>query len=520
MIRSRVLLLAAACLCGLPSPAGAQTWAGWNVYWENDSFVPSRYGSDARYTNGIRYTLSRDPEEAWEWSEHLPVLLSDLGIIGERSYVTTTAFVLGQNFFTPSLITSFDEDPTDRPFAGFLYAGVRADITQEPPDGDGWTVRKQHSFELDVGVLGPPALAEAVQKGVHLIRRGRIPKGWDHQLSTEPAIQALYTSRVSLRYGMLDLVPHAGIALGSVQTYGRVGGAVRIGTVQSFPSLLNPWTVARTDYEDRWFEWAVLAAVEGRGYLRNAYVDGNLFGDDLAITPDHTIGEWRLGAMTRFGSWSVNYSFVHRDSEFVPPPELGDGSHNFGSVTIGRDLVRTTLSAEQAAWLKKDWLFEASLGRGVSWRRTQPGNGPRQGGVAMRFALSKGLTEHVLLGGELAAVLREGGPPDADGWHEDTFYVTRAITLGWRPLGRSRQLVLRGGVGRAIAKVERTRAYDSEVPRNDTGRGVLLGVSYGIPVGQRGSIGVDATWSDLSVGSSLGLPAAFLAWGIGFKWHP
>jgi lipid A 3-O-deacylase len=507
-------------ILALPGPAlGQQKWSGWNVYWENDSFVPSKYGSDARYTNGVRYTLARDPEWTWGWAERLGERFGEWGLFGDRSYSTTSALVVGENFFTPTLIVSFVEDPTDRPFAGFLYAGARVDMTQDVPSDAGLTTRLQHSLEFDVGVLGPPALAKTIQKGVHLLRQNRIPKGWGHQLSTEPAVQISYLGRVSVRLGLLDIVPHVGVQLGTVQTYVNAGVTARLGNMTAFPSLLNPWTVAAVERES-WFQWSLLAAIEGRAYARNAYVDGNLFGDDLQITPDHMVQEWRLGAMTRLGVWSLNYTFVHRGTEFRSPPALGDGQHSFGSVTLGRDLTGALNSAEQSKWLKRDWIFEASLGQGVSWERTSPARGPRRSGVAMRGGLSKGLTEHILLGGELAGVLREGGPPDADGFHEDTFYITKAVTLGWRPWGRTRRFILRGGVGSASAKVQRTRERDRSYTREDDGRGVLFGVSYGIPTGVRASIGVDLTWSNLSVGSAQGAPAAFWSWGVGFRWHP
>ena len=49
--------VAAVIVCGpTPQTAAGQEWASWAVYWENDSFAFWN-GSDARYTNGVRFTL-------------------------------------------------------------------------------------------------------------------------------------------------------------------------------------------------------------------------------------------------------------------------------------------------------------------------------------------------------------------------------------------------------------------------------------------------------------------------------
>lgn len=312
--------------------SGQEAWRDWQLYWENDSFVSRRYSSDEYYTNGIRLTLSRAPTATWGWARGLGSWW--LGVLSASGdYDTTSSLAIGQNLFTPGVITEFEVDPRDRPYAALLYTGARVDMNRQ--DG-----RVQHSIEFDLGVMGPPAMGRQVQSGVHLLRKNRIPKGWDHQIGTEIGVNLLYAARRRSGSDHVDVTPQAGLALGTTQTYATAGATLRVGWhMTGFPASPIPWTAPpRGKARRRSFEVALFAGIDGRYLLRNAYLDGSLIGGPPSVEKEPFVHDIRYGLTARVCSWRITYSFVRRSKEFTPPPERGDGSQDFGSLSISREL--------------------------------------------------------------------------------------------------------------------------------------------------------------------------------------
>src|SRR3546814_21189367 len=85
--------------------------------------------------------------------------------------------------YTPSDITVADPDPEDQPYAGWLYG--TAGLINDLATGEG--TRTQTSVQLSLGVVGPAALGEQVQKALHTVIDSPEPQGWDHPLRNEPA---------------------------------------------------------------------------------------------------------------------------------------------------------------------------------------------------------------------------------------------------------------------------------------------------------------------------------------------
>ena len=218
---------------------GTSSWS-WNLYFENDKFVPPAYSSDARYTNGLKLTLTRcsTAQKRCDLPKFMMKVIAGLNPKQLKGYDRSASLVLGQYMFTPSVLTSYDMDPHDRPFAGVLFGSLHVDITEEDAEESGLSVRDQHSFEFDVGTLGWSSFAGDTQKRVHILLQRNIPKGWPHQLTSWPVIQGLYRTRASLRYGWFDVVPRLGVALGTVQTFANVGATVRLERFAPFPVSL------------------------------------------------------------------------------------------------------------------------------------------------------------------------------------------------------------------------------------------------------------------------------------------
>ncbi len=144
-----------------------------------------------------------------------------LGTFLDPGSIRTRKFELffGQTLFTPVDLTRVPPDPTDRPYAGWLYAGFG--LFQET---DRHTL---DHFELQVGVIGPAALGEEVQNGFHTVLNSIIPQhqalGWGSQLGNEPGIVVSYEKK--WRFGMplggafgVDIIPELGGSVGNVYT--------------------------------------------------------------------------------------------------------------------------------------------------------------------------------------------------------------------------------------------------------------------------------------------------------------
>jgi|GEM_PF-3157162 len=511
-----------------PNAASAQ-WSAWELYWENDSFAIIGT-SDARYTNGLRFDLTAS--DLWSITEKVQEKWFG------RYEDATNGVMIGQNQFTPNLITSFTEDVRDRPFAGFLYVGARMDLTEHiARNATGWFSTFQHSFEVTGGVLGPLAGAGVAQGAVHVLRKNRLPKGWRHQIGTEPAVHLGYDFSASLRNGLFDFVPTVGATVGNVQTVGRLGATIRIGTVRSFPSRSIGYSAMGNEESKKSgtdFRWAVFAGADVRGFLHNAYIEGPLFGDPTMLSENAIVPEWRVGVMLRSKNWSLNWTRVARRPEFDTPEALGvgDGRHNYGSFSIGRYIENGATSTKQVPhggsdpvsplpWGLRNWILDVGMGVGTA----HEDGGDREGGLAMRLAIWKGLNEHLLAGAEISGTAREADQA-VDGIHQDRFYIVKALQVGWRPWGRRRFVMLRAGVGQSLNHIQtieiedfqETMRYNS---REEVRIGALFGVSGAVPMGDRISLGVDLNFGKIYGGAeTVSVPAGFSSWTFGLKWHP
>lgn len=533
---------------GVPG-AAAQDWMSWTAYWENDSFVKRSRdvstGDDA-YTNGVRFVVSRNPVRNrgwWEWVDSLGARWARSRLTRDRfddSDSPTASIVVGQNFFTPNVITDYEVEQEDRPFAGMLYAGLRLDLTEDEQElGGGLRTRFQHSVEADVGVIGPAGQARRVQSGVHALRSSRIPKGWHHEIGNEPVLQLNYMSRARVGWRFLDVTPHAGVLLGNPQTGVYGGATARVGYgLSDFPALVLPMSVIGESGRGA-FEIALIAGFEGRAFLRQRFVPTNFAGDTLRIGKEPLVYDWRLGGTVRIKDWRFSYTYLDRSEEITGPFGV---DHDFGSIAFGYEPDREARPDETGSWFVPNFHFEAGLGDGTSH---VPG-GERVEGVGMHVALGVGLPRlgrvlprnRVILGVEVAGMGREGPrPPDGEP-HTDEFLLNLLGTVRWRPFGRGPGLGIlevRGGIGAGhlarqvvqpmagtVTTCPPGTAPEQETPprfceASETGRAMLLGLAYTVPVGNQLSAGIDLSWNWTEIDAGR---TSFRMPGFTLKYHP
>ena len=144
------------------------------LYYENDLF----YHHDGYYTNAVKFRVISKPLNTLTKNGIFPDTFDSVMEKFEKSQNKQfTQYNIsagaGQSIYTPKDTTIRDLQEDDRPYAGYLYSFLALHAKQ---------IQMMDTFEITAGVVGPSALAEYAQNGVHRLRGFETAKGWDHQL--------------------------------------------------------------------------------------------------------------------------------------------------------------------------------------------------------------------------------------------------------------------------------------------------------------------------------------------------
>ena len=135
------------------TPAIAQTSAAkaeekgtLNLLFENDLF----FKTDRDYTNGVEFSYTAPIQDT---PSILNRVTNALPFFSSKGKVRVT-YSAGQSIYTPSATGAVVPPPTQRPYAGFLYAGIG--LTDD-------TGTRLDQVSLQAGVTGPSSLASDTQ---------------------------------------------------------------------------------------------------------------------------------------------------------------------------------------------------------------------------------------------------------------------------------------------------------------------------------------------------------------------
>lgn len=507
---------------GEPTSSG---WQGWAAYTENDTYAIFR-SSDRFYTNGLRFVFHRQGGRGWDAAEHWAgAVARRLGVSTSRSAgIAATSVMFGQNMFTPDSITTFVAYPDDRPFVGSAYVALGITVVPDPildgrPGVGGGSRNHLFGAELHLGVLGPYSLGETFQKSVHLLRRSRIPKGWNNQVSSRLFANLYLTRRWQWGWGDawgLDLNPAIDVALGTFQTYAGGEFVVRAGreldgfpdrTINlvrgsEFPTTFGVQLATRA----RAFAWNALFQVEGAN------------GAGADIDPDAVVYETQAAVFLGRSPFLITYFFdVWRSREF-DSASGGDGSKAYGALLVSYNGIGGDLWSGAAGrvkdFLTNGWILEAVVGGGVS--RTPPG--PDRGGLAMRVSLQREISSHVAIGVESDGILREDDVPTTAGVHRDEFLTATSGVLTFAPDGRGAEspFRLKLGLGRGRFESQRVQNGVHEETDGPTGLSMGLGLVLAGRLGQAGALIVDLSGRRTQVADGA---VSSVSLGFGFRVH-
>lgn len=352
---------------------------------ENDAFGGS---SDSSYTNGIRTRWA-----FMSWNRRLnqvanvvslrglldripPEFASDrtCSLVGGRSDRPCgfVSFSIGQTMYTPSTLFDTMPRPTERPYAGMLFAT----LGMHKPGR-----RISASTELLLGVIGPWSGSEATQSLAHWTwsTTSEKPQGWRNQLRNRPQAGIINTYAFrppdhiagipfpgefclkgcdgAYKDGrVFDLTATGELALGTHMRRASAGYIARLGI--GFPDVpgvdlipttgIDPSAVARTVWSwiEKYQPWFfIFYRQEGRHVWYNAFLEGTPadvggggWRDINGITPRRNLGETTRGLSVGVAALIVTYQKVLRSTEYT----TDGGRHTYGSFTVS---LSTTGSA-------------------------------------------------------------------------------------------------------------------------------------------------------------------------------
>ncbi|PZP38533.1 MAG: DUF2219 domain-containing protein [Pseudomonas fluorescens] len=284
---------------------------------ENDKFFGN---SDRHYTNGaqINYTKIHDKPEGWvNWvGEKLPFL--------DIEGPVATSYSIGQQIFTPDHAERPFAQPGDQPFSGFLYGKVG--FTNFKPE-------HTDTYELTLGMVGPSAQGEYVQKTYHEAFDYYKPLGWDYyQLNDEPIVNLSFLRRhpgVAAYEGttfgqdwFVDATPHYGFAVGNAYDYANVGGVVRFGPASArnmdVPGMTVPGQGGTAYFAKtpNWFDWYLFAGVDGRLVARNIFLDGNTWQNSPHVDKEILVGNLTTGLAIVTGDFKTSLTVNQETKTF------------------------------------------------------------------------------------------------------------------------------------------------------------------------------------------------------------
>jgi hypothetical protein len=299
-------------------------------------------GQDQGYSNGLQVTLVspnlRDyttdpclPRPAQWINRHLSALQPDG--FEQRNMIGTFA----HGIFTPTDYDRRDLIEDDRPYAAVLLFGV------------GYSARNEdrlHTTQLQVGVLGPAAMGEQVQNGVHGVIGADKFRGWDHQLENEPVFRIVhermrrYAPEAGESGWGWDAISHYGGSFGNLTTYANAGGELRFGRnlpndFGSTPLRPAGENTAPVSESHRFMPGVHLFLhVDARLVARDISLDGNTFRDSHSVDKREAVANLGYGVAWMLHRWKFALARYHSTREF-------DGQREapvFGSFTISKAL--------------------------------------------------------------------------------------------------------------------------------------------------------------------------------------
>ena len=219
------LLILLSCFIGSQSVFSQSHVNEIGIQTDNDSYLAQ--GSDRYYTDGIFIY----------YNHALQVKNSDSAVLRNK----VLGFEIGQKIFNPQSGYVPSRVFVDRPFAGYLYAGITLNFL----------FKNESNIKIgaQLGVVGPASQAEQVQTFVHKNFGFYEPGGWQYQIQNEAELNlSAQYNKLLARGPWIDISLLSYVNLGNGFTGAGLGPLIRAGSFnQLFNSVSTQSTVINQD---------------------------------------------------------------------------------------------------------------------------------------------------------------------------------------------------------------------------------------------------------------------------------
>lgn len=296
--------------------------------WENDMFS----NNDGQYTNGIGFNYAHPLGSRFK-EDFTPApiywLIKDTDFANEAGKRRGVYHQFGQAMYTPEDITTSALIEDDRPYAGLLLWSTSL-VSFDNTLSDRWT--------FSLGLVGPSAFAEDVQKQFHKMTESDEPQGWDNQLNNEPVFKVersmLFRAlelELNPSFGM-DFLTFGSIGAGTLSSDAKAGISLRIGHSldQTYPTF-SSFPVRNPNYlSGRSAHWQIFAS-RAKSYVNNDItLDGNTFTDSHSVDLINERMFSVVGVSIGFQSWSMMLSYQESSKTFETQTE----EHSYGALSL------------------------------------------------------------------------------------------------------------------------------------------------------------------------------------------
>ncbi len=294
---------------------------------ENDSF----FEEDGLYSNGLLLSWGYDDVAALD-KQSLPGWLAYLA---QKSYLSSAQY---QGYaitysFAHLLQTAIDIKLAelvreDAPYVGML--AWRGQLSAY----DAFTLDRA---SLTLGVVGPVAAAEPLQKLAHYVISANHPQGWNNQIGNEAVLQlqAERSWRVykkKFKHTEMDLLTAANAGIGNLRSDMGVAVGLRWGMdLQSSFSSASAFPMQKLNYahhsSDGWYLFTNMSAFY---VLNDIFIDGNSFQESHSVDLIHQQYGASIGAMANIAQWNIVYTLLQFSDQYHGQNQRS----RFGSLTF------------------------------------------------------------------------------------------------------------------------------------------------------------------------------------------
>lgn len=294
-------------VCFIPLPILASH--AWQLQLDNDIVT----NSDGNYTGGAFVEYRRGLQRPLSWLTQLPKA-RDAGAQSEWFWN------ISQQAWTPKFLDLSRPQPDDRPYAGTLmtqlgYHQYSPSLVQE--------------LRFGIGIVGPSAQADRVQKYTHKITGSMPVEGWDNQVRDQGLLDLHYRLQYRMNSGTVfspttqwELSAYNHNQLGNFRSQLLAGLELRVGEQLS----LSYQGLTRARQNWYWF-----ARAEGGYRFNDITIDGDLpYQSEVSV--EHMRMGLSSGVQLDHQRWWASFALLAQRRDFE---EANHSFYYYGELKLG-----------------------------------------------------------------------------------------------------------------------------------------------------------------------------------------